>query len=301
MATRSCPTCGTQYVASVRRCIDCDVILVDDVDDDDVEATSTAAPVGAGEQIAYELEGWGNQLKVTLEGMLEGASVPRVWEAGALVVDARFEDQVDALIAVVEGADIPELDDDAPQIAFEIEGLDADRLAVLDARLIAESVAHAWSDEGELIVAEDDEDRVTALIEEALDADPDAAGDDLAVNERLTAVYVATDHLMKHPKDEKRAAAVAEAAAGLEGSPTPYGFSSEAWTDLLAEIDALVAALGVGGAPDEGGGADGGAEPADHDEDLGDDDDYGEGAGDGAEPSVADRAAALRNRLLDFV
>ena len=31
MATRVCPNCGSQYVASVRRCIDCDVSLVDEV------------------------------------------------------------------------------------------------------------------------------------------------------------------------------------------------------------------------------------------------------------------------------
>ena len=31
MATRICPECGAQYVASVRRCIDCDAMLVDEV------------------------------------------------------------------------------------------------------------------------------------------------------------------------------------------------------------------------------------------------------------------------------
>ena len=107
MATRTCPDCGAQYVATVRRCIDCDITLADEIltagapaDDD---AVSSGAPVGAGDQIGYELDGWGNQLKVTLEGMLDRAAIGRVWEAGALVISVADEEAVDELIATLEG------------------------------------------------------------------------------------------------------------------------------------------------------------------------------------------------------
>ena len=286
MATRSCPNCGTQYVASVRRCIDCDLMLVDDVDADETEASSGAAPVGAGDQIAYELDGLGNQLKVALEGMLERAEIPRVWEAGALVVDARFETDVDALIAVVEGADIPELDADTPQIAFEIDGLDADRLAVLDARLLAESLPHAWNDEGELLVAEADEDQATALIEAVLEEELELDEDGPSANEVLNDLFVATDRLSKKLTDTKLIAEVTDAAARLEGIGVPYGLNGEDWTAICAQVEAVVNALG--GGPDDVVAKNEGDGEVD-------------GEGDGEEPTVRDRVSALRNRLLELV
>ena len=82
MATRVCPQCGSQYVASVRRCIDCDVVLVDQPADADGSEPATAVgatPVNRGDEVAYELEGWSNQLKLSLEGMLDRASIRRVW------------------------------------------------------------------------------------------------------------------------------------------------------------------------------------------------------------------------------
>ncbi|MDQ3462277.1 MAG: hypothetical protein M3471_04480, partial [Actinomycetota bacterium] len=245
MATRSCPGCGAQYVATVRRCIDCDVMLVDDAGPvADGEATgSSASPVGSGDEVGYELEGWGNQLKVTLEGMLVRAEISRVWEAGALVVSAADEDAVDELIATLEGDDLPELSDEAPMVALEIEGLDVDGHAELDARLLAGSVAHAWDDEGALVVSEADEDRVLTLIEEVLDG-PEVDGDDgLAATDALSALYVTVDRLTKHPHDRKPATAYVAAAKALDGLTVPYGFATSDWDDLVAEVDALAAAV----------------------------------------------------------
>jgi hypothetical protein len=237
MATRSCPQCSTQYVASVRRCIDCDVMLVDDVESGDLPAGgSTAAPLGDGDQIAYELEGWGNQLKVTLEGMLDRAEVRRVWEAGALVVSASDEEVVDDLIATLEGDEVAELPTGDVQVAFEIEGLHADDLAELDARLIAESVPHAWDEEGALLVAPDDEDRVSAIIDEVIEGVDDEA-DGLDALQVLSDVYVATDRLVRHPSDRKPATAFVTAVRRLDGLALPYGFAAEDWNALVAQVD----------------------------------------------------------------
>ena len=269
MATRTCPNCGSQYVASVRRCIDCDLLLVDEVDPEveTEEVTSTGEPVGEGDQIGYELEGWGNQLKITLEGMLDRAGVRRVWEGGALVVSARDEETVDALIATVEGSDVPELDDDAEQVAFEIEGLDADGHAELDSRLIAEGIAHAWSEEGDLLVAIEDDERVAAIIDEVIEGD--GGEDGLEAMAALSDLYVAVDRLVKSPLDAKLATQVAAATERIEGSSVPYGLTTDEWLGIQAESASLVALLDVPADEDD-----------DDEDDLGSDDDAGSGGAD---------------------
>lgn len=291
MATRTCPQCGAQYVATVRRCIDCDVVLVDQARP---EATgddgSTASPLGAGDQVGYELEGWGNQLKVTLEGMLEKAGIGRVWEAGALVVSATDEAAIDDLIATLEGDDLPDLDDHVARVALEIEGLDADGRALLDAHLIAGSIAHAWDDEAALVVAEADEQQVLEIVGHVLDESDADDGDGLAAPEALSALYVAVDRLIKDPEDAKLSSAYLSAAAGLGDLAVPYGFSGEDWDGLVADADALAERV----RPDANGAE---AEPDEDDED-----DVADDATDEAPAEDARTAAqALRRRLAELV
>ena len=298
MATRSCPECGAQYVATVRRCIDCDVVLADDVAATvaDGEPAASAAPVRRGDQVGYELEGWGNQLKESLDGMLVRAGIGRVWEAGALVVAAVDEERVDDLIATIEGDDLPELPDDTPRVALEIEGLDAEGHVELDARLLASAVPHAWDDEGDLIVAEADEDRVLAIIGEVLDG-PGDDGDGLAAQEALSALYVAVDRLVKNPHDRKLATAYVRAADGIDVLGVPYGFAAGDWDALVAEVE-LVAAAVVGHAdvvaPEP--------EPEPEPEDDGTDEDETTGAdeGDGsAEDPTADGSDDDRDAVVE--
>lgn len=244
MATRVCPECGSQYVASVRRCIDCDAMLVDEVGPSGEAAPSVATPLGEGDQIAYELEGWGNQLRVTLSGMLDLHGIAHVWEVGALVVAAPHEEAVDELIAAVEGGEGEELDADVPQVAFEIEGVSADELAALDAELIAAHIPHAWQESGELLVPEESEDDVAELIEAVLNPSEDEVeGDGLATHAALDALFVAVDKLGKDPADEKLVARYTEAASGLEGLSVPYGMSGNDWESLVLQVEDLRAVL----------------------------------------------------------
>jgi hypothetical protein len=261
MATRVCPECGTQYVASVRRCIDCDAMLVDEVGPEGEAVPTVATPLGEGDQIAYELDGWGNQLRVTLSGMLDLHGIAYVWEVGALVVAAPHEEAVDELIAAVEGGEGEELDADVPQVAFEIDGVSADELTALDAELIAAHIPHAWQETGELLVPEESEDQVADLIDAVLNpSEEEAAEDGLATHAALDALYVAIDKLGKDPADEKLVARYTKAAAGLEGLSVPYGMSGNEWEALLeqvvelsgvlentADLDALDAANAGGG------------------------------------------------------
>lgn len=240
MATRICPECGAQYVASVRRCIDCEVVLVDDRDPD--QASTAPVPVGSGERVSYELDGWGNQLKVTLEGMLDNAGIKRLWEVGALVVDVSDAPAVERLIATVEGRDLDELADLEEQLAFEIEGLDADDVAELDARLLAAGIVHAWSEEGELLVPVDQEDEVTAIVEAVIEGTAGADEvDGLAANQALSDLYVAVDRLLNDPDSSRNLARLTAAAAVVEPMGVPYGFAAGEWSALKARVATLVA------------------------------------------------------------
>ena len=251
MATRTCPECGSQYVASVRRCIDCDVLLVDQPSVDGAESpdATTSSPVGSGDQVAYELEGWGNQLKVALEGMLDRSGVRRVWEGGALVVAGPDEALVDELIATVEGTDIPELDDDIERVALEIEDLDRDSHTDLEARLHAAGVAHSWSDDGDLVVAAADEEVVMALVEEVLNAEADDDG--LDASEALGRLYVATDKLLKAPLDAKLLTAYRAADDEIQALGVPYGLSAGEWVDLQGEVAAITRHAEAASDPEE--------------------------------------------------
>ncbi|HWJ97811.1 MAG TPA: hypothetical protein VNQ33_06595 [Acidimicrobiales bacterium] len=288
MATLVCPECGSQYVASVRRCIDCDAMLVDDVGPAGEAAPSVATPLGEGDQIAYELEGWGNQLRVTLSGMLDLNGIAHVWEVGALVVAAPHEEKVDELIAAVEGGEGEELDADVPQVAFEIEEVSADELAALDAELIAAHIPHAWQETGELLVPEESEEEVAELIEAILNPSEDETEDDgLATHAALDALYVAVDKLGKDPADEKLIARYAAAADGLDGLRVPYGMSGKEWEDLVAQVEVLRTVLAKAGEADgDGDGGDAEAErpePTVHAVDGqggGDEGEGGEGEGD---------------------
>jgi len=321
MATRTCPDCGAQYVATVRRCIDCDVVLVEETSGS-AEAESTATPMGDGDQVGYELEGWGNQLKVTLEGMLDNAGIHRAWEAGALVVAAQDEEAVDDLIATLEGGDVAELDDDTPKVALEIEGLDADGQAELDARLIADAVPHAWDDEGALLVAEDDEERVLAIVDDVLDGPVDET-DGLAAVEAMGSLFVAVDRLLRSPTDPGLTSEYHDAAVALEGLTVPYGFTTEDWDGLVAEAAALDARLVPATAskdPADEAEAEADEDDGDSGQDDGDEsgieagdsseDEPGDGDTDDEEPSgdpapeeepVLDQARRLRDRLAPIV
>ncbi len=259
MATRSCPECGAQYVASVRRCIDCDVVLVDDPTGGEAaesSAVSDRAPLGDGDEIGYELEGWGNQLKVALEGMLENATIPRVWEAGALVVPAEFEARVDELIATLEGAEVDEVVE-GEQVAFEIEGLDSEAAAELDAQLLARGLPHSWSEEGDLLVAVEHEEEVSEIIDTLLDSFDSLTADGsdgLAANSALSDLYLTLDRLHGAPHDAKLADRLATVTGVISGLGVPYGFGASDWSDLKARLNALADLLAEDPTRTESGG-----------------------------------------------
>lgn len=248
MATRTCPDCNTQYLATVRRCIDCDTLLVDDAaertaaDEARTESTEEACP-GDG-TVRLTLPGWGNQLKVTLDGMLQRSDIPHVWEAGDLVVPEAVRARVADLLDAVEGRSLEALDagdgGDEERIALEIEGLEPEHLDALDGRLLASSIRHAWSDDGDLVIAASDEPDVLAMID-AVFSDDQLEGDDIDVAARLTDLYVAVDRLESRIGDERAESAYEAAVERVRHLPVPYGFDGAAWSDLVGRAIELIA------------------------------------------------------------
>lgn len=309
MATRVCPRCGSQYVASVRRCIDCDLMLEEAPPDDDGGGTAAGSAAERDGYVAYELEGWGNQLKVSLAGMLDTAGIPGVWESGALLVPAAAEEAVDDLLATVEGTSVAP-DEDRPRVAFDLEDVTGDELHRIEVRLVDRRIVHGWDDDGALVVDEDDEAAVTELIDQILnDEDPDEdddAGDGLATLAALSQLYVAVDKLHKDPLEARLVVRFAEAAEGLDDLDVPYGYPGDRWRSLL-ELVADLRRVVEGSADDEELAQLDDAHPTareDGDGEEGDDDgDEGEAGGGVIDRDVLarDLAVALRDRLREVV
>lgn len=258
VATRVCPSCGAQYVAAVSRCADCDTELVDALSDEAVES------VGLGEsepadQIAYELDEWTGDARVVLDGMLNGESIPHVWEIGTLVVRAVDEERVDELVDEVESSEIPTLDPDAEQVVYEISGWTDDQRSDLEAILLAEGVSHGFDENGDLVVLEADEERVEPMLDrvdmedvvtvdsvqaegEDDEGDPEPAtqdSDGLVAQDVMSALFITADRLMKDPDDRDDIARFSEATAQADTLALPYGFSPAVWDDIKAKAAAL--------------------------------------------------------------
>ncbi|MCU1351468.1 MAG: hypothetical protein JWM05_677 [Acidimicrobiales bacterium] len=252
MTTRVCPSCGSQFLAAVERCVDCDQELVDAPDD----ATLEAAGLGdhdPDDQIAYELDEWANEAKVALDGMLNQRAIAHVWEAGTLVIRAVDEAATDALVEEIESTQLPTLDPDADQVIYEVEGFDDAMRADLEAALMAEEIPHGWDEDRNLVVLEVDEAKVEPILDridmedeltagevESAGEDPAAGdGDGLAAQDLMSAMFVAVDKLMKDPtdRDDLRSLDAARTRAG--GLAVPYGFSAAVWNGIVSSADEL--------------------------------------------------------------
>lgn len=254
MATRTCPNCSTQYLATVRRCIDCDVLLVDDLREptaseelDDVRVDESNDD-GHG-TIRMPLTGWGNQLKVTLDGMLERHDIPHVWEAGDLVVAEPYREDLKDLIASVEGRDISDDDPDRPadgtgsaadtdgspaEVSLEIEGLQQTEREHLDGLLIAAEIGHVWGEDGELVIALHDEATVLDLIDATFAEDlGDDADDGVDTQRLLTDLFVAADRLVRRTGEQRAENEYNQAVDAIGDSAVPYGFDTTAWERLI--------------------------------------------------------------------
>jgi len=258
MSVRTCPSCGSEYLSTVDRCVDCDVELVDAPAAEEAAADADAPAeeiLTDGDQLTYELIGYANETKVYLDGMLTQAGVPHVWQAGDLLVRAVDRAVVDGLVEEASALEEPLDPDD--EVVYEIVGFDEGQRSDLDAMLQAEDVEHSWDEQGDLVVRAADEDRAAAILDridmagELTAEQVEASGDDteedtvdgedgLAAQDAMSDLFVVVDKLMKDPDDKGLHESLAAGATRLGDLGTPFGFSKTNWSDLQSRASALV-------------------------------------------------------------
>lgn len=266
MGSSWCPSCGAEYVAGVRECVECAVALVDEspVRAEDVVESGE-------EQLAYELEELDGDSLLLIDRLLTGEEIPHAWQGATVVVRAVDEAAVDAIMEQVDAttAPPPPLDPDAEQVVYEIGDWPAGRREELRDALVAAGIAHDFDEEGDLVVLEADDERVEAMLDaleypDALpvdgsadavgggdgDGDGEGAGgggadedDGLAAQDALSELFVAADRLMHDAQDHEGVLSLVDAARLAETLPLPFGFSPALWGDIVGQANALRHAL----------------------------------------------------------
>jgi hypothetical protein len=166
VANKFCPSCGDEFVATVETCPDCEVPLVDEPPSD-VDRSKTG-------QVEYELHEWAVESRVMLESLLTGQSVPHAWEGTDLSVPAAFETKVDGLIEQVEVTAEPNLDPDAPKVAYDLAEWDDEQQTELIQGLDARGIPYDFDVDGSLVVLEADDEAVDAVLDEITGGDDEA-------------------------------------------------------------------------------------------------------------------------------
>ncbi|MCU0271476.1 MAG: hypothetical protein MUF83_22930 [Acidimicrobiales bacterium] len=274
MATKTCPTCGAQYLAAVQVCPDCDVELtveptydeyvedddeildaeivevVEDDDGDDEQPDEGGARAG---ELAYELHEWAVESRQMLQALLAGADIPFAWQGTDLVVPAAFEERVDELVEQVEVTTLPTLDPDADKLAYDLDDWDDVRQERLFGALDEAGIPWELDVEGSLVVLEVDGDRVEELIdavefpdalevdEQDADADEDLDDDLVGIEaaDVLSEVFVAADRLKNNPRDADGVLSIVDHAGLMERLGLPFGFGSSQWEELVSATTAL--------------------------------------------------------------
>ncbi|MFN8040329.1 MAG: hypothetical protein U0Q07_14045 [Acidimicrobiales bacterium] len=270
-STKWCLQCGGEFLASVERCPDCDLELVD-------ERPEPALPDDAtgGGEVLYDLAEWAAESRVMLEQLLEGEAVPHAWQGATLHVPVAFEARADNLVDHVEVATLPTLDPDADQVAYDLSDWSDDLQTHLVQILVTDGIPHEFDVDGDLVVLAEDEERVERLIDavEFPDAlpiddgdrgddqddaedddagDGDAAGDDdggVDAQQVLSDLFVAADRLMHDARDHEGVLSLVDAADRAEAIRLPYGFDPAVWKDIVGQAIGLRAVF-EGTADDE--------------------------------------------------
>lgn len=212
----------------------------DDGEDDDGERVGEGA-----DQVAYDNDDWDAGTHAMLSSLLRAESIPFVWEAGTLVVNARDEARVDVLVEQVEVSTLPPLDPTAPKVVYEIDGWTDEQRADLAEQLLLAGVAHRWDDDENLVVLEEDEARVDPIVDSVDgdfdddDEDGDEEVDGLAAQEAMSDLFVAADRLTHDADDATAVRTLTVACERVEALAVPYGFTPADWRNIVERSAAL--------------------------------------------------------------
>lgn len=271
VATKFCPKCGDEFVAAVETCPDCEVALVEERPDG-VDGSRTG-------QVTYELHEWAVESRVMLESLLAGQDIPHAWEGTDLIVPAALEARVDSLVDQVDVTTSPNLEPDAPKVAYDMADWDDEQQTELIQALDSRGVPYDFDVDGSLVVLEEDDAAVEAIFDELTedgdeedeeegsgdevpgggdgtvvaedgvdDEEADAEGgegDDGGPGEELDAqavmsdLFVAADRLRRKASDHQGVLTLVERAADVERMRLPFGFNRSDWDAIVEQSTAL--------------------------------------------------------------
>jgi hypothetical protein len=276
VATKFCPSCGDEFVATADTCPDCDVALVDEKPEA-VDGSKTG-------QATYGLHDWAGESRVMLESLLTGQDIPHAWEGSDLIVPAALEARVDALVDQVEATTRPNLDPDAPKVAYELADWDDEQQTVLIQALDAKGVPYDFDVDGSLIVLESDDPVVEAVFDDLTTDEDDGDGDEVAGDEVaepaealaeadadldedeidesdgeaddgppayedsgleldaqvvMSELFDAADRLRRKAGDHQGILTMVERAADAERMRLPFGFNRRDWDEIVRQAGAL--------------------------------------------------------------
>jgi hypothetical protein len=271
-STNWCPSCGSEYLAVVEKCPDCGIALV---------ATPITHPLAGEVTIArFDLAGWDEETRLALAHQLTGGwplfdkgmgevavavgtasfhrQLPPVlvhaWDGNELLVRDADAELVGAWIQAVEATIVLALDPDVDKLAYDVDDMSDESLTRLLESLVAASIPHELSNDGELFVQEDSEEAIEALLDkidfpDELPAHDDAALDDpddgLVAQEAMSDLFDAADRLSHDTRNGDAVLELVEGVDRIEGLPVPFGFERADWDALIARAVALRASIEV--------------------------------------------------------
>ncbi len=241
-----CFQCAREYVEEVTECVECGVGLVEEKPTPPEEVGDQDEP-----QVAYELYEWSFEARRMLDGLLAAEDISHGWQGAVLIVREADEDRVDGLVEQAEQADGPILDPDVEKIGYGMDDWTAEAQSALVNALGLAGIAHEFSAEGELVIAEDDEEQVDEIIEgvtERIAIDDELGEASLVIegiklNDLLGEVRVLATKLMKNAGDAKSTIAMVDKASTLSDVKTPFGFDSRRWSQIRLASTRMVETL----------------------------------------------------------
>lgn len=241
-----CFQCAREYVEDVEECPECGVGLVEE---------PPTSPEDVGEQdeaqVAYELYDWSFEARRMLDGLLTGRGISHGWQGAVLIAREADEDVVDGLVEQAAEADGPILDPEVDKVGYGMEDWPADAQSALVDALGLAGIAHEFSSDGDLVVAEDNEETVDEIIDkvtERLEVE-DQLGEasyvmeGLELNDFLGDVMTLSNKLRKNAGDAKSTIAMVDKAALLADIKTPFGFDSQRWANIRLSATRMVETL----------------------------------------------------------
>jgi hypothetical protein len=219
---------------------------LDEPDPSDEPQPADAAASGDGdEEVVFDLDDWSEMERQAVTDRLREATIPHMWEGTSLHVAPVDLAPVENILDMVEGEsddeeDLPPLDADRDQVAYDLAEWDDDHVDGLVEALRAAEIAYSW-DGDELYVYADDEDAVDELLDtvshpDELESEPD---DGTGGAELLGEAFVAADRLQHDPADPSGVITMMEMSRTIDDTAPPYGVDRAEWARLVERVTAI--------------------------------------------------------------